>query len=1010
MPTYKITDPATGKTVRLTGDSPPSETELNQIFSNIHGTKKSAPSPASKQSTPTPAAAPETSMWSRFKNQLSNDVAEPFRVASEAVTGTLSAANKAYKGITHGIPAVAGTLAGGGTVDNALSAGKEAMGDTTIHSPLAPSRTNKVIGGVIGEGVNKLGRVTGQPELVNGLAEAGGDILALTAIKPGLSAARGAAGAVKNKLSTVGERGILPYGRKRAEYKAGEKINNLAQPVTPEHAATQQANVADAQALNERIMAHRAPEDRATFTPGQQGMDRHGVNELVRRSKSKDDLHAVRSQLNDDTLVAAARESVDRAIPDTPGRNAMSVRERMKAEAGALETTVTNAGQSADAASKPFAATESPATVGERITDALTAKRSPEKAAKKAAYDEVDALGYNMKFPNYEKHVAELESSAATEADPMIQNVINVVKGTLSKAKSTSGYDAIYQTLNGYIRDLTGSKTPGASRAVALLNEAKSALKSDAEALSKAAESGDVAIHNGQIVQPSEMKSEITTLEKRISAEREKAAVPDVDTIRTALMQKGDSSAMKVSGEKPADYAARVTRQFKKSFPDQPLPTASVENPAMVDWVARRDALKKQLTELKPAEDFAAKYKRATTLAKEEADRYGKGASDDVFRQGKQAGGQRLPSEKLPSKFETESGADDLARSLSDSSKRDSRGRLEITESGRKAAGDLMRDHFADKASTMLDNPKKLTAWVNSPKIKPVLQKLGLYDEFNSVSRAKQTVAEAQATLDKFNKSIVGKVMEQDPDKIVPWIHKQADPATAMREVLAFGKDTPGYKEGLQVAVRDWVMTSGEVTAEDMLGFNKTSLSKSKKLEVARTKRMLREVFDGKQMDALSDFHETIRNISRNKQSPHGAQSATTFLQSKEMGQVGYGVARDVLKHVGGQVVNAGANIVRHFMKGMIEEHGEMIEQFVDQAAFNPKDAKMLTEAIRASQTKHGVSEAMRKQIAARIKGYAAQAAVRGAAGNAISPAPPPPQEDQWGTDDTTTPITENAQ
>jgi len=32
MPTYKVTDPSTGKTLRLTGDSPPSETELNQIF------------------------------------------------------------------------------------------------------------------------------------------------------------------------------------------------------------------------------------------------------------------------------------------------------------------------------------------------------------------------------------------------------------------------------------------------------------------------------------------------------------------------------------------------------------------------------------------------------------------------------------------------------------------------------------------------------------------------------------------------------------------------------------------------------------------------------------------------------------------------------------------------------------------------------------------------------------------------------------------------------------------
>ncbi len=33
MPTYKVTDPSNGKTLRLTGDSPPTEQELEQVFS-----------------------------------------------------------------------------------------------------------------------------------------------------------------------------------------------------------------------------------------------------------------------------------------------------------------------------------------------------------------------------------------------------------------------------------------------------------------------------------------------------------------------------------------------------------------------------------------------------------------------------------------------------------------------------------------------------------------------------------------------------------------------------------------------------------------------------------------------------------------------------------------------------------------------------------------------------------------------------------------------------------------
>lgn len=37
MPTYQVTDPQTGKTIRLTGDSPPTEQELEQIFSQYKG-------------------------------------------------------------------------------------------------------------------------------------------------------------------------------------------------------------------------------------------------------------------------------------------------------------------------------------------------------------------------------------------------------------------------------------------------------------------------------------------------------------------------------------------------------------------------------------------------------------------------------------------------------------------------------------------------------------------------------------------------------------------------------------------------------------------------------------------------------------------------------------------------------------------------------------------------------------------------------------------------------------
>ena len=35
MPTYRINDPSTGKTIRLVGDSPPTEQELEEVFKSV---------------------------------------------------------------------------------------------------------------------------------------------------------------------------------------------------------------------------------------------------------------------------------------------------------------------------------------------------------------------------------------------------------------------------------------------------------------------------------------------------------------------------------------------------------------------------------------------------------------------------------------------------------------------------------------------------------------------------------------------------------------------------------------------------------------------------------------------------------------------------------------------------------------------------------------------------------------------------------------------------------------
>lgn len=51
MPTYRVTDPSTGKTLKLTGDSPPTEAELEELFAGVQETAEPAQAaPAKKPS------------------------------------------------------------------------------------------------------------------------------------------------------------------------------------------------------------------------------------------------------------------------------------------------------------------------------------------------------------------------------------------------------------------------------------------------------------------------------------------------------------------------------------------------------------------------------------------------------------------------------------------------------------------------------------------------------------------------------------------------------------------------------------------------------------------------------------------------------------------------------------------------------------------------------------------------------------------------------------------------
>lgn len=115
MPTYRVTDPTSGRTIRLTGDSPPTEMELEEVFKSL----PAAPTPtiaemrrreeAGQVSALTPEQV-QAQAQVGSPQQLEQAVQDAGKVGKE--TGFVAGLKEAFSGIGTG----GGGLAGGGVL------------------------------------------------------------------------------------------------------------------------------------------------------------------------------------------------------------------------------------------------------------------------------------------------------------------------------------------------------------------------------------------------------------------------------------------------------------------------------------------------------------------------------------------------------------------------------------------------------------------------------------------------------------------------------------------------------------------------------------------------------------------------------------------------------------------------------------------------------------------------------------------------------------------------------
>lgn len=309
MPTYKITDPTTGKSIRITGDSPPSESELNDIFSGIKGSGlRDAPnSPAA------PAGAPADPMTRELAVKMAKFIFEGGGSNAMQAGASLAGINPAFsdvaRAVVPGVPDFASGTASGLKREDSRTDGSAsrkageiagriapAVAGTAVASALTggagliPAAMATGLGGAAGEAYGQLGaRVLGgkAPQTSEaaawGIGKAGAEALTSElAVGTGLRL-----GAATLKATSQGLVGISPRSMTRVieRYKDSPMI---------------------------RRFVSAGPDAKA-------GVEREGINSLKRIQEGVERVRSMKGQAVDNALVGLSRTTQGQRVADVSG-------------------------------------------------------------------------------------------------------------------------------------------------------------------------------------------------------------------------------------------------------------------------------------------------------------------------------------------------------------------------------------------------------------------------------------------------------------------------------------------------------------------------------------------------------------------------------------------------------------------------------------------------------------------------------------------------------------------
>ena len=377
------------------------------------------------------------------------------------------------------------------------------------------------------------------------------------------------------------------------------------------------------------------------------------------------------------------------------------------------------------------------------------------------------------------------------EAQQALDTALTIFK---SKPPTTKSLVAMDQYLSDEIRQAAKQGNDRVSKVLNMLKRGTEdgtlqGLKGDFAAMGEAAQVGDIALHQGKVVVPSRIKSEIDALTGQIkTAQSTGATLPEQNKhLFEYLAGKGEVVTQNV-GISDTQYAKSLADRLAylqrvKNVGAEYTPPAGGANQQVIENLQNGIASKQAiLSDLQPAEDVAATYGAAHAKALAHFKQFGTDTIKSVASQGGQIGGGRLKLETIPARLFTQSGAKELVTAL---------GPQQAAEQSRAHVTSLIVDK-AGKADGTLDI-QRAAAVIRQNRV--ALKTLGLTDHANQVMR-EQIPGAIRARLEAQGVDILGNPV-MGAREAAKWAKQNAP---AMRQ--AFGG---GSKE--IIAMQDFAKT-----------------------------------------------------------------------------------------------------------------------------------------------------------------------------------------------------------